>query len=222
MFGLNVNQDPSYIDIPFECRHQCWFCGEPAQMGFCFPQIFPQQDAIILDCPHPQFLVPSCAECHHFAQQAKGDSIWAISLAVKRKLLVFYQKDLAIGINWTEQELDNSQFEGGNFSGFQKSAWFVFQVAKDRINFSAWPLSYQGVDIDVVLDKKSFSFDGVTYPSIDDAVEHYCQTFALKKNLFQEALNKIGIKRFSDTVRFCRLLVGATPNEQKASLSCLF
>ncbi|MCJ8320734.1 MAG: hypothetical protein MJK12_13935 [Colwellia sp.] len=216
------SNDVSSIEIPFEHRHHCWFCGEPSQSYFIFPSNhsnnFYKKQYIVLNCSHPRLSVPCCAECHRLANQAEVDSIWAVNEDVKRRLLHIYRKDLAIGINWTKEELENSEFEGGSFAGFKKSAWFIYEVAKERVNFDGWPINYHGIELVITTDEESFIFDGVTYPKVEDAVTHYCQVFSLNKLFFQTALGKIGIKRFAYVVRFCRLLVGATPNEQKQSL----
>ena len=221
-----TNNDASTIEIPFEHRHHCWFCGEPSQFNFTFPSKytdkFSKQDFLVLDCPHPSLSVPSCTECYRIANQAQVNSIWAVNEYVKRRLLVIYRKDLAIGINWTQEELANSGFEGGCFSGFQKSAWFMYQVAKTRVNFIGWPIDFNGVCLDITRDEQSFEFDGVTYPNVEEAISHYCQVFSLSKSFFQTAVNKVGLDRFADAVRFCRLLVGSTPNEQKKSLKDFF
>tara|TARA_B110000091_G_C13726042_1_gene436882 strand:+ start:404 stop:1078 length:675 start_codon:yes stop_codon:yes gene_type:complete len=216
------NNEVSAIEIPFEHRHHCWFCGEPSQVDFCFPPKcvgdFSEDKEIILESRHPSLNVPCCAECYRLANQIKADSLWAVNEGVKRRLLHIYRKDLAIGINWTQEELKNSGFEGGCFAGFQKSAWFIYEVAKARVSFNGWPIVYQGIDLDIDIDEQTFVFDGVTYPNVEDAVSHYCQVFSLNKPFFQTAFNKVGIDRFADVIRFCRLLVGATPNEQKQSL----
>jgi hypothetical protein len=138
------------IDIPFECRHLCWFCGEPPKEDFIFPHRFYADlfnDAYVVHhCPHPLLAVPSCQECYQLAFKAEVDSIWAVKAVVKKGLKRIYKKDLAIGINWTKEELANSQFEGGNFSGFQKSAWFIFEIAKQRVDFNGWPIVVGGME----------------------------------------------------------------------------
>jgi ribosomal protein L37AE/L43A len=217
-----ANNEVSAIEIPFEHRHHCWFCGEPSQVNFCFPSNYSDNvdhnQHRVVNASHPRLNVPCCAECYRLASEVEADSIWAVKEAVKRRLLHLYRKDLAIGLNWTQEELANSEFEGGCFAGFQKSAWFIYEVAKARVSFNGWPIVYQGIDLDIAIDEQTFVFDGVTYPNVEDAVSHYCQVFSLNKTLFQKALNKVGIEGFAKVIRFCRLLVGATPNEQKQSL----
>lgn len=218
MLVNTINDDLDLnIDVPFQNRTQCWFCGEPRHSCFRFPH----KGHVVLACPHPTVVIPSCNECRVLALNVKKDSIWQIRKAVKSALMKLYRKDLAIGIHWTEQELLDSGFEEGNFAGFQKSAWFMYEVAKGRINFSGWTLSLRGIDLVNTDEKASFIFDGVTFPTIDEAVSHYCLAFDLHKSLFKSALDKIGIDRFADAVRFCRLHVLSTPNEKQLALNDL-
>jgi hypothetical protein len=202
------------IDIPFKQRHQCWFCGEPSELTFGFPhQYFP-----VFDCPHPSLSVPSCRECSRLARKAEQHSIWAVGNAVKRFLTQTYRRDLAIGLNWTKEELANSEFETGNFEGFQKSAWFMYEVAKQRVNYQGWPLSLDGVELAVDYISTEFLFDGITYPSIEIAIEQFVDSYDLPLWCFQKALLVVGITEFGKAVKFCRLLIGRTPEQQKLAL----
>lgn len=206
-----------FIEIPFEYRHQCWFCQEPAGGHFTFPH----QHHLVLDCSHPCLAVPSCDECSNIALKAKVRNIWQVKQQVKSALIRKYKKDLAIGLNWTQEELANSGFEDGCFSGFQKSAWFMYEVAKQRINASAWPLILDGIELEQDSSVLSFQFDGVNYPNIELAINHYSDNFSLDKNFFRQVLAKIGSEEFSKAVRFCRLYVGATPDEKHQALNNL-
>lgn len=206
--------DESYIDVPFNFRHHCWFCSEPAGHSFTFPH----SAHLIFDCPHEVLTIPSCLECSHAANKATVRSIWQVEQSVKTYLIKKYRKDLAIGLNWTEEELANSGFEGGSFAGFQKSAWFMYQVAKDRVNFRGWPLVLNGVEIINEEVDREFCFDGVSYPNIDQAIEHYSLNFSLDSDFLRRVLAKIGLQQFAKAVRFCRLYVGATPNEKSKAL----
>ena len=56
---------------------------------------------------------------------------WCLKGRKSRK----YQKALGIGANWTEQELQESEFEGAAFEGFKRSAWMMYTIAKERVNY---------------------------------------------------------------------------------------
>ncbi|TRX55646.1 hypothetical protein [Thalassomonas sp. M1454] len=202
------------VDVPFHFRHCCWFCNEPAAAELNFPS----QKSLLIDCPHPAISLPCCDECKRFARQSDAHSIWTCRESVKKSLMKRYRKDLAIGKNWTQEELANSEFEGGNFAGFAKSAWFVFEVARDRVNFSGWPLWCNGEQIENITEGKEFIFDGVSYTDIYQAIDFYVATYGLDKEFLLQVVKIVGIDRFAYAIRFCRLYIGHTPNEKRAAL----
>lgn len=213
-----MNTTETLIDIPFDKRHHCWFCGEPSEVKFTFPN----GNRVVIDCPHPPLMVPCCTECCQIARQVTETSIWSVNYVVKRRLMRKYHKDLAIGLNWTQEELANSQFEGGNFEGFQRSAWFMYEVAQNRVNYLGWPISIDGIELEISTVKTCFTFDGVTYPNVDDAINHYTVNFDLNEAFFKHVLYQLGEHRFSEAVRFCRLQIGSTPSERMSALKHAF
>jgi hypothetical protein len=204
----------NFIEVPFEHRHQCWFCAEPAASHFSFPH----QHHLVFDCPHPTLTVPSCTECVSAALKANVRNIWQVEQQVKKFLIRKYKKDLAIGLNWTQDELANAGFEDGSFSGFQKSAWFMYEVAKERVSFRGWRIVVDGIEIEQDSGDGHFHFDGVYYPSVEDAIEHYSENFRLDRIFFRQVLAKIGLEKFSQAVRVCRLFVGASAEEKVHAL----
>lgn len=208
-------------ETPFSKRRDCWFCGEPNQDVFTLTPPNYQQDKTSQTVK--PFSLPSCRECCNVAkksvQQAKTQfeyySIWTIKAAVKRYLLHQYRKDLAIGVNWTQAELAESEFEQGNFAGFQQSAWFMFEVAKKRVNYDSWPLMVDGVALVNECQLECFSFDGVLYPSLIQAIEHYSQAFSLNNEYFKSVVYTLGSDNFAKAVRFCRLQVNSSQHERQ-------
>ena len=225
-------------ETPFNKRHCCWFCGEPNDGYFTFPansstkQAHNQTPIYVTQCPHTTLSVQCCNECRKIASGSNANHIWAVRKFVKKKLLSTYAKHLAIGVNWTKKQLAESDFEQGNFAGFARSAWFMYEVAKSRVNYHGWPLIVHGielVDIEHSLETaETFNFDGVLYPSLQDAVMYYCDIFYIDKNYFVKVLNCISVKSeyidniiFAKTVRFCRLLVNASTHEKTLALQRL-
>ncbi|ALO34354.1 hypothetical protein CMT41_06115 [Colwellia sp. MT41] len=221
------------IETPFSKRHCCWFCGEPSQVSFIFPAISATsanetKQYLLRSCSHPVISVPTCYECQQLAKNNHEENIWAVKHLVKRQLLKRYAKDLAIGIQWSEQELASSEFEQGNFAGFARSAWFMYEVAKERVNYLGWPLVVHGIELneDELVAADTFSFDGVLYPSLAEAINHYAKVFLLDEPYVMAVLQymshgDIDEKSFAQAVRFCRLLVNATANERKVAFKAL-
>jgi hypothetical protein len=207
----------SITETPFQYRQLCWFCGEPKEFLFAFPH----SKWLVLDCVHPPIKVSACKECKRFASQAKVDSIWDVHMHVKQALIKHYHKDLAIGLNWTKEELEESEFEGGNFEGFKKSAWFMYEVAKGRVSYQPWPLIVNGDTLEYLPEKEAFMFDGMRYPSIDDAILHYVQVFDLNLHFFKQVLARVGEAKFSSAIRYARIYIAATPQEQAIALRSL-
>ncbi|WP_232769079.1 hypothetical protein [Colwellia sp. Bg11-28] len=222
-------------ETPFDKRHCCWFCGEPSHVVFIFPSYssafaYESDKYLSLSSSHPLISLPSCRECQQFANKAKENTILAVKGYVKQKLLKRYAKDLAIGVNWTEQELATSEFEQGNFAGFARSAWFMYEVAKARVSYLGWPLVANGIELEEVdledLQVETFNFDGVLYPSLSDAIAHYAKIFLLDEHYVTAVLQHLGNsgideKSFAQAVRFCRLLVNASANERKIAFKAL-
>jgi hypothetical protein len=211
-------------ETPFSRRHDCWFCGEPNQFVFTYLNAFEPQISEVNSMA--KISLPSCKECYQVAKKsiskAKNEglsySIWTIKLAVKQYLTHHYRKDLAIGINWTKTELEESEFEQGLFAGFQRSAWFMFELAKARVNYASWPLIVDGITVIDEYQEQSFHFDDVAYPNIEQAMQHYANTLSLSIDYFRSVLEVLGEDHFAKTVRFCRLLVADNASTQQQAL----
>lgn len=199
------------IDIPFDKRHLCWFCGEPCKDFFEY-HATPHT-------PHPSLAVPCCSECLKLAKQHPLTSIWDCRMAVKDALMTLYAKHLAIGINWTEAELAESEFSCKVFEGFKKSAWMMYQIARDRINFPGWPILLEGVDLECQQDSTQFEFDGVSYSSLPAAIHYYSKQFCLDSAFFAELLRLVGKHRFSYALRLARIHIAAAKEMKRQVLA---
>lgn len=199
------------VDIPFEHRYTCWFCSEPSKDTFSYPKL--------THTPHPPLSVPACAECLKLAKQNKLTSIWDCRLAVKDALLKRYAKHLAIGINWTEEELQKSEFDDACkiFGGFKKNAWFMYQVAQQRVNAKGWSLQLDGVTLDEARYQIDFSFDGVNFASVHQAIAHYSDVLALDKAFIIKVIEIVGRDRFGYAIRLGKIHI-ASPERVKKEL----
>ncbi|GGP73491.1 hypothetical protein [Shewanella ulleungensis] len=200
---------PTLIDIPFDQRHTCWFCAEPSNQIFTYYRMS--------HTPHPSLSVPACKECVGLAKKNPLTSIWDCRDAVKDQLMHLYRKDLAIGINWTEQELQESEFECKIFGGFKKSAWMMYQIAQGRINAKGWPLSIEGILLDGESShyQSGFEFDGIAFTSLPKAIEHYCNTLSLDPGFLKQLVTLLGKAKFGHAIKIARLNIGITREHQR-------
>ncbi len=214
-------------ETPFNKRHDCWFCGEPNQFVFVYQNFF-EVSALSANAV-TEFSIPSCKECFHVAKKSVENakntgqhySVWTIKAEVKKYLFNLHRKDLAIGINWTKKELEESEFEDGNFSGFQRSAWFMFELARDRVNYLSWPLFVDGIAIIDEYQKQSFNFDNLVYPNIEQAMQHYANSLSIDIKYFRTVMEVLGKESFAKAVRFCRLRVAESTHERQTALNQL-
>lgn len=189
------------IEIPFNQRSRCWFCGEPNDKLLDFPKYTSEESLLT----HAPISLPSCNECAAIIKRSAFTSIYAYRNAIKQALTVKHQKVLAIGSNWSEQELQESELEGSAFAGFKRSAWFMFELMQGRINYPGWPLQVNDVKLPIEQTHHSFTFDGVTYINLDSAVMYATKTFHLDEQLFTRVLSVIGKDKFAQAIRLCRL-----------------
>ncbi|MFT5808643.1 MAG: hypothetical protein ACI9LG_002960 [Moritella dasanensis] len=198
------------IDIPFNARYTCLFCGEPSNDAVNIP--YSVDD--IPYAPHEPLSVPACSECLVVVKKARCQSIYQYRNAVKAALTRKYQKALSIGSNWTEQELKDSEFEGAAFEGFKRSAWMMYTMAKERVNYSGWALCLDGIPLEADDEAGGFAFDGTEFVSIEHAIEHYIKTFHLDAVLLPELIKLLGKDKFGYSVRISRLYLNITAAER--------
>lgn len=208
--------NPTLVDIPFDKRHMCWFCDEPCHAELSYWRM--------AHTPHPSLTVPACQECKLLAQKHLLTSIWDCREAVKDQLMKRYHKDLAIGINWTEQELAESEFDCRIFGGFKKSAWMMFQIAQKRINAQGWALSiddnyFEDDPLFAGNNTLGFEFDGLQFNNLTQGIKHYCQILALDEEFLKQLVTYLGKDQFGHAIKLARLNIGVTKSMQQKILS---
>ncbi|QDP01870.1 hypothetical protein [Thalassotalea sp. PS06] len=204
------------IEVPFEYRHCCWFCKEPAGRVFNHK---PESNADS-NTNSEGMAIPTCHECATLAAKHRKLAIAKVREKVKSGLRKIYRKDLAIGVNWTKEELENSGFEGGNFEGFARSAWFMFEIARDRVNFKGWPLQVSGCEVS--LDEQvSFHFDGTDFTDVSEAIEFYSKTYRLDSVFLSKSVYSLTPERFGDALRLARICEDFSASEKNEALSRL-
>ncbi|QYK03711.1 hypothetical protein [Shewanella zhangzhouensis] len=202
-----MSKEVVLTETPFDKRHLCWFCEEPA--GGLFTFVSPQTSA---------FALPACRECKQIANTREFDSLYEYRLYVKDTLLKRYAKHLAIGSNWTREELEDSGFDCKILGGFKKSAWFMYEVARDRINARGWPLTVNGLPVEESVTDIGFEHGGLTFSSLNAAAHHFSQTQGLDEAFLCALVKILGRDRLGYALRLATLYRVASAKEKQQFL----
>ncbi|CAM2916595.1 hypothetical protein [Vibrio rarus] len=201
------------IDVPFQYRHCCWFCGEPSNDAVDFPKV---NSAYLAHVP---LTLPACKECKVLSQSCVTDSIWDLQLEVNHGLMKRYAKHLGIGVNWTQQELEQTCLEGTSFKGFTDSAWMMYEIAKGRVDFSGWSLAINGVPLDIIDESCGFEFAGSRFIDFEAAVAFYQRSESLNKYLLEGLVAILGQSQLAYALRIARLHPSITKRSADSVLS---
>ncbi|PTQ09131.1 hypothetical protein CWO33_20715 [Vibrio splendidus] len=191
----------SHIDTPFNLRHTCWFCGEPSSNLVEFPKTA----QAIAKIGHSPIALPACNECARINYSKNLTSIWSVRDQIKHTLIDKYAKHLGIGENWTEQELIDSDFSGSTLGGFGRSAWKMYQIAKQRVDYKGWPLSVDDIPLEVYDETSGFEFDGTRYASINSCIDYFTKAAGVDKELLSQLVDIVSSERFSYALRIAKL-----------------
>lgn len=191
----------TYIDIPFNFRHTCWFCGEPSSRSFDFPK----NPNNLRFLEHDPMSIPACSECAVVTVASDVSSIWAVRDQVKRSMMNKYADHLAIGQNWTEEELKESEFSGALLGGFGESAWAMYLIAKDRVSYQGWPVALDSMLVEGDDESYGFEFDGVRYMSLNTCLEHLIKALRLDAELLPNLVDILGPDRLTYALRIAKL-----------------
>lgn len=186
------------IDIPFEYRFTCWFCGEGSHKTIVTTLLTHQNNYSVN--------MPICDECKSYRCHNDVNSLIKLREIIKEKIVKRSAKELSIGANWTEKELQESELNGNAFDGFKKSGWPMYLIAKERVNYSGWALCIDGITIEGIVDNDTFEFDGLTFTSFISMLDYLSKTFSLNKEFLSKVLAVYGDNRAIEAVKFCRLI----------------
>ncbi|WP_300177098.1 hypothetical protein [uncultured Aliivibrio sp.] len=191
----------SLIDIPFNLRHTCWFCGEPSFDLLSFPKSSHQASQIT----HQPIEIPACKECLALPAAGVSESIWSFRDQIKHALMNKYAKHLGIGLQWTKEELEESEFDGAILEGFGKSAWPMYEIAKARVEYIGWDISVDGDPLDGYDESYGYEFNGVRYLSIQACIEYHVKALSLDLVLLETIVEIVGSERFAYALRIATL-----------------
>ncbi len=201
------------LDIPFDYRFTCWFCGEGSH-----------KTIVATITTHQQYYsvnMPICDECKSYKCHIDVQSLVKLRELIKESMVKQSAKALSIGANWTEKELQESDLNGSAFDGFKKSGWSMYLIAKARVNYSGWALSINGIPIEGNLIDEEFEFDGLSFTSFVSMLDYLSNAFSLNKEFLKRVLAIYGNNRAIEAVKFCRLIPHYSRSEREKAVNDL-
>ncbi|KII75638.1 hypothetical protein [Vibrio renipiscarius] len=201
-----LNHTP--IDIPFNFRHTCWFCGEPSSKSLHFPRQASKTSQ------HTALTLPACRECDAIKYPSKVNSIWVLRAYLKQALITKYTKHLAIGENWTEQELLESGFSGALLGGFGDSAWQMYEIAKQRIAFEGWPLSIDDLPFYTIDDTSGFEYNETRFSSLSTCIDFFVAATGVDHDLLTQLIDIVTPNRFDYALKIAKLNKRVSPTRR--------
>lgn len=208
-----TNHSHTPIDIPFNSRHTCWFCGEPSGESL----LFPRDAASTVRLDHEFLAIPACNECNAIHYPKHLRSIWSLRVHVRQALITKYTKHLAIGENWTKQEINDSDFSGAILGGFGRSAWQMYEIAKQRVTFQGWPISVDDLPLDAIDDTCDFEFEGTSYASFNACVDFFVDATDIDRELTTQLIDIVSPSRFDYVLKIAKLNKRIS-NDQRAKI----
>jgi len=205
--------DVQDIDIPFDCRFKCWFCGEWSHQTI-ETNLSKLQNKHIIN-------MPICDECKSYRCHEEVSLLDKLRELIKERIVLRSAKELSIGANWTEQELQESDLNGRAFDGFKESGWEMYLIAKERVNFRGWELCIDGIPIENISSAEKFEFDGLTFTSFMSMLDYLSKSFSLNKEFLRKVLTVYGNNRAIEAVKFCRLVINDSESARRQAFDDL-
>jgi hypothetical protein len=205
------------IDITFDKRHTCWFCGE-----ISYKNISVRDEALQdINYEYKAVFFPVCEECFNLSKKITTFSIEDIQQSIKDKIVIKYSKYLAIGSKWTAEEIQHSDFTGIALSGFKESAWSMFEQIKERVNYTGWDVSIDGITLGNSGSLNIVTFDGVQYSNLSELLDYLVKIFYIDKVFLDQVIEIYGEENITQAVKYSRLTLDLNDTERKLALSDL-
>jgi len=196
------------IEIPFEFRNCCFFCGEPKY----------QYSVVTSDSL--ELSIPSCPDCDSILDKLSYSNLEEARDKIKENLIAKNSDILKIGAHWSKAELNDAEMTG-DLGKFGESAWMTFEIERDRIRFSGWPITVNGVAIDQLSSAHSFEYDGMVFQSRSKMLDFVVDVYDFNNAFFTRVIDLYGDSRIEQAIKFCLVTTVRTSEEMDQAVSDL-
>lgn len=191
------------IDVPWEFRNICFYCGEFSQHDDHVPPTSRYHDFMAMyDC-HPPLLIPACKQCNSLLGDSLQRDIYERFEECKLRLLKKLDKYLMYGNIWDEDSLDYARFTG-DLGKFSKAIVKHAQIAKSRLEWEHWPVSIDGNILEKSEEGYMIKMDGKEFKRLDHAIEYVKRVYKIPALYFEKVINVVGYVKADLALAVCR------------------
>lgn len=192
----------SPIDVPYIYRYKCFYCGEPASQDDHVPPVSRYYDFMSIYDTHKPLTVPCCSECNiDLGDSLQADVFFRFD-ECKKLLVNKLSKVIRMGELWDEDSVKDSEVTG-DLKRFIDGLKVMSAIAKDRIEWTGWPVSVDGKTLLRSDDVKSVKINGKTFTSIENAIQYANKALKIPIPYLEKVLALVGDNRLQYAVTIC-------------------
>lgn len=199
--GKSLNY--KHIDVPFELRHTCFYCGDPSDTLDHFPPISRYHDYLGIYDSHPAVVVPSCIECNLLLVDSLQGDIYERFDEAKVRLTKRLAKYLKYSSVWDNDSLADAEFTG-SFRKFADNIIIEASLVKERLEWDHWPITVNGESIYEIRRTESLALDNIKFKRYDHLLEYVKKVHKVPTLYFEKVVEIVGLGKLQFALHYCK------------------
>lgn len=191
------------IDVPYDLKHTCFYCGEVADTVDHVPPISMYYDYMALYDEHKPIMVPSCRECNTLLGDSLQSNIYERFGELKKRLTKQLMKYLRYEQLWDDDSVEYAAFTG-DLKKFSERVVVEASIAKERLEWEHWNVSVDGVSIDETSNEDKLQLGGVKFKKYDHVLEYVKRVHKVSTPYFENVVSTVGMDKLDFALTFCK------------------
>ena len=192
------------VDIPSDMLFTCYYCGEPASDKDHVPPVSRFHDYYALYDRHEPLLIPSCSECNSLLSDSLQPDIYKRAITCKIKLTQKLGKYVRYGEIWDEDSVEYAAFTGDMLK-FAESALKMKRIVERRLKWEGWPLSLEGVELEIEKDEEAeVKIGNRKFATLDHLYHHARKVDKIPTKYLEAVIGIVGKSKVEYAYNFCR------------------
>lgn len=197
-----VPQTYTRIDIPYQQRYTCFYCGDFAIDDDHVPPVSRYYDFYGLYNTHKPLLVPSCKECNSLLKDTLQKDLYSRFDECKVLIINKISKFIRYGELWDSSSIADAEFTG-SLDVFSKGVQKHSKIAKDRISWPGWEVSLEGVPLPRCYDTLCYMVNGKKLSSVDAVFVYAKRALKIPAPYLEQVLELVGTDKIQYAIDIC-------------------